>query len=143
MSEWLHDDLDIPDSEGLFRRIKKTEQCRTLDPVRGVWVLSAGALRREAYEGMSVHLQSVLDDLGRDITTLYPIAEYGSVRFEAAVPRSQGAGIRSTPAEGEPDPDLREAHGDVFPPQPQKDRNHWRAVVNEIAVKATWVQSPE
>ncbi|MGL5828618.1 MAG: hypothetical protein ACRC0L_03490 [Angustibacter sp.] len=51
--------------------------------------------------------------------------------------------MRMTPAEDEPDQDLVASHADVLPPRPEKDRLHWKTVVNEIVAEARWVQSPD
>ena len=140
---WEWDDDSISDEETLYRRIKKIPDCRTYDPVRAAWVVHPGALRRLPNEGLSVHLHSVLVGLKRNVYTLYAADTYGSICFRVRVPRLAGAGVRQTPAVNEPDPDLCAAHGDVLPPQPQKDRLHWKGVVNAIAVEAEWVQPAE
>jgi len=139
---WEFDDGSIADSELLYRRIPKRPDHRTFDPERECWVPSTAALRRDANQGMSVHLDTVVRTRRRDPQTLYDSTKYGSIAFPAGLPRCEGAGVLPTTptAEEEPDPDLRAAHAEVRPSQPQKDRAAWSRVTNVILLRATWVQ---
>lgn len=140
MTEWEYDDPSIDDAEILYRRVPKVPDCRTKDPLTGVYRLNPGGLRRDPDEGMSTHLESVLLARKRDPLTLYDGSTCGSVKFEAEVPRRVGAGVLATEAENEIDEDRAAAHAEVRPPQRAKDRSFWKGVVNEIADAAQWVQ---
>lgn len=142
MTEWAYNDPSIDDKDTLYRRVPRNPDCRVWDPVEGVYRVNAGGLRRNAGEGMSTHLDSILGSRGRRPDTLYS-GTCGSVRFLVEVPRRVNAGVLLTAAPDEPDEDLAAAHAEVRPPFIERDRVHWRNVVNEIAHAAEWVQSPD
>lgn len=142
MTVWHYDDPAIKDQDRLFRRVPKVPDCQTYDPTTETYVVSPGALRRDANEGMSTHLESIIDGRKRDAQTLYDSANYSSVRFVVEVPRTAGAGVLPTPAPEEADEDLRVAHTEVRPPKPEKDRVFWKTVMNVIADNSEWVQAP-
>ncbi len=142
MTVWKYDDPSIVDEDVLYRRVPRIPDCRTFDPCRDCWVPGPGALRRDAGEGMSTHLASVLGRRGRDAMTLYP-STHGSIGFEVSAPRSALAGVLQVPDPNETDADLRAAHSEVRPPHPRKDRLFWNNVVNVIVASAWWVQSPD
>lgn len=139
--EWVMDDPQISDDELLYRRIPlKPDHC-TFDPERGRWVPQPAAFRRDPGEGMSVHMDSVLNELSRQPHTLYDPESYGAVRFPAGVVRSAGAGVLRTPAtvEDEADGDLREAHAEARPPTSARDRAFWSQVRHRIIGACDWV----
>lgn len=142
MTAWLYDDPSIENSDRLFRRVPKVPGCLTYDPATETYVISPGGLRRDANEGMSTHLESIIDSCERDAQTLYPSEKYSSILFVVEAPRSVGAGVLPTPALEEPDEDLRLAHTEVRPPKPEKDKAFWNTVVNVIADSSEWVQAP-
>lgn len=96
---------------------------------------------------MSSHSGSVLDERGRDWTTVYPSDTYGSVTFPAAVPLEAGGCVAHTPIADpieDPDPDRRAAHCDVGPGRECTDdaarKAHWKLIANAMAVASIWVQ---
>lgn len=142
MTAWRYNDPSIDDKDRLFRRVPKVPDCQTYDPTTETYVISPGGLRRDADEGMSTHLQSIIDSRDRDAHTLYPADKYSSILFVVGAPRSVGAGVLPTPAPEETDEDLRLAHAEVRPPNPEKDKVFWKTVVNVIADSSEWVQAP-
>ena len=142
MTVWQYDDPAIDNQDHLFRRVPKVPDCQTYDPATETYAVNPGGLRRDANEGMSTHLESIIDLPERDARTLYNPGKYSSIRFVVEAPRSAGAGVLPTPAPEEPDEDLRVAHTEVRPPQPEKDKVFWKTVVNVIADQSEWVQAP-
>jgi hypothetical protein len=142
MTEWQYDDPGIDDQDRLFRRVPKVPGCQTYDPSTETYAVSPGGLRRESNDGMSSHLQSVIELRGRDAFSLYNEEKYSSIRFGVAVPRGAGAGVLPTPAPEEPDEDLRAAHAEVRPPMPEYNKVFWKNVANVIAESSEWVQGP-
>lgn len=139
--EWVWNDPQIPDGEVLFRRVPTKPSHATFDALRGVWVPHAGAFQRDVNEGMSVHLDSILEARDRPRHTLYDPTRYGAVRFPAQVVRAAGAGVLpTTPTiEEEPDEDLRAAHSEARPPRPERDKQFWSTVRNEMIKASVWV----
>lgn len=142
VSAWVYDDPLIDSRDWLLRRIPMTPNFCTFDLLDGRPRLHPAALRREAGEGMSVHLQSILVSRKRDITTLYDEG-FGSVRFLVGVPRTAGAGVLCTPAEGDLDTDRAASHAEVRPPTWEKNRTAWKSVSNTIALHAEWIVLPD
>lgn len=138
---WDTDDPQLTDSELLFRRVLKRPDHRTYDPELRTFVPSPAAFQRNANEGMSVHMDGVLEKLERSRHTLYNSEKYGAVCFEVGVVRRAGAGVLPTIAtvEDEPDKDLREAHAEVRPPMKAKDRAYWSGVRDKIIKSSIWV----
>lgn len=139
--DWVWDDPQIPDGEVLFRRVPMKPSHATFDALRGVWVPHAGAFQRDANEGMSVHMDSILEARGRARHTLYDSAKYGAVSFPARVVRAAEAGVLATTPthEQESNEDLRAAHAEARPPRPEKDRPFWSKVRNEMIKASVWV----
>lgn len=139
---WVYNDPEIADGEQLLRRVPKNPNHATFDPETGEWRPSAGAFQRNANEGMSVHVVSVLNSWKRADHSAYDPARYGAVRFPAAVVREAEAGVlRTLPTEEqEPDEVLRDAHAEVRPPTPQKDRAFWSGVRDKMIKSSVWVE---
>jgi len=140
----MYDDPAVPDSETLYRRVPPKPEWLTTDPVTGLIVPHAAALQRRTGEGLSVHLDSVLNNLGRDPHTLYD-PECPSFAFLASVPRSQGDGVipvRVGPPD-EPDSDRGQAHAEVRAPEQADTPTHWRRVRTAIIKDMWWVTTPE
>ncbi|GEO94593.1 hypothetical protein [Kocuria turfanensis] len=142
MTEWEFNHHTVSDEDTLYRRIPKKPDFRTWDPLTGRYTPNPAAFRREAQEGMSTHLDSVLQGRSRLPITLYDPDRYGSVGFHVATPRQANAGVLLADDPYEKDEDLRCSHAEVRPPQPEKNRKHWKTVANEIAMACWWVQDP-
>lgn len=140
--EWAWNDPQIPDDEVIFRRVRMNPDHRTFDPEKGQWVPSAGAFRRMEGEGMSAHMNSVLESKGRAGHSLYDPERYGAVRFPVEVVRSAGAGVVQTlpSVEEEPDQDLREAHVEARPPTWALDKRFWSKVRAQMIKASVWVE---
>lgn len=141
MTDWSYNDESIASSDLLYRRVPGNPNMTTYDPVADQWTVHPGALRRESCEGMSTHLHSILVSRRRPVDSLYP-ATCGTICFEVAVPRRLKAGVLCTDAPEETDEDLAAAHSEVRPAVPERDRVHWKNVVNEIAQAACWITLP-
>lgn len=139
--EWVMDNPQTPDDEVLFRRVPTKPSHATFDALRGVWVPHAGAFRRDEGEGMSVHMDSILESQGRARHTLYDPARYGAVRFPVGIVRAEGAGVvQTTPTvEEEPDEDLRAAHAEARPPTFKQEKSFWSNVRNQMIKASVWV----
>lgn len=139
--EWVMDDSQIPDDEMIFRRVPMQPSHATFDALRGVWVPHAGAFRRSAGEGVSVHMDSILESRGRARHTLYDRERHGAVRFPVGVVRAAGAGvIQTTPTvEEEPDEDLCAAHAEARPPTFEQNKKLWSSVRDQMIKASVWV----
>lgn len=140
--EWKYNHDWISDEDILYRRIPKKPEIRTYDTGRGVWVPGPGAFRRQADEGLSTHLQSILCARGRDPEYLYDANNYGSIGFPVAAPRRCNVGVLRVDDAQELDADLRSAHTEIRPPYREKKSREWKTVVNEIMAASWWVQAP-
>jgi hypothetical protein len=142
-ADWHYDDQEVSDDEELLRRIPWNPQLVMLDAQTGRYVLTPGALRRNAGEGMSVHLISAIEACGSDPATIHDPDRYGAVAFAARIPRSEGAGVIAAPAteEDEPHPVLRAAHAEVRPPTYQRNKREWSLVADTIIGACRWVSA--
>ena len=140
-ADWHYDDQEVSDDEELLRRIPWNPQLVMLDAQTGRYVLIPGALRRNAGEGMSVHLISVIEACESDPATVHDPNRFGAVAFHAAAPRSVGAGVIAAPAteEDEPDPILRAAHAEVRPPTYERNKREWSKIAEKIISECRWV----
>ena len=142
-SNWEWDDPEIPDEEVLYRKVRKIPDHRTWDPELRRYYPTAAALRRKKNEGMSTHANSVLLMRGRQPDSLYEPSKYDAVGFAVRVVREPDIiGIIFTPAGEleEADPDLRAAHAEVRPKNPDKDRVTWSKVVDRIIDQSSWIE---
>lgn len=144
MGSWCWNHVGIPNEETLYRKIKPIKEMCTWDPVRGSYVPTPGALRRQAYEGLSTHAKSILDDLGRNETTLYDQNLYSAIAFTVGVVRSTpgvevGVIFIEADEKQEKDEDLRRAHAEVRPKAPEKNRQTWSEVVHQIVQNHEWI----
>lgn len=136
------DGTPVTGTDLAYRHITMNAELKpTLDRATGLLFPNPGSLRNQ--EGMSVHIESVLLELKRDVNHLYP--GYASIRFLVSVPCGKGATVMwSTPLAGdEKDDDLRAAHADVLAKvsgDPKQDRRHWGEVRNAICLACEWVQ---
>lgn len=142
VSAWVYDDPSIDSRDSVLRRIPMKPDFCTFDLLDGSPRLHPAALRREAGEGMSVHLESILILRNCDSATLYEEG-FGSVRFLVGIPRSVGAGVLRTPAHEDLNEDRAASHAEVRPPTREKDRTAWKVVSNTIALNAEWVVLPD
>lgn len=141
MSAWVFNDAAVDSDDLLYRRVLARPNMSTYDPLNRLWVVHPGAFRRDADQGASTHLDSILQARSRDVTTLYQ-APNGSVRLRVAIPRQFGVGVLQVDDPEEQDPDLRAARAEIRPSQPEKNRQQWNSVANELARASSWVTYP-
>lgn len=143
MTDWEYNDASIKDEDKLYRRIPRgNPDFLTVDVLSGQRKPSPAAFQRNAGEGMSTHLDSVLVARQRDPETLYEVERYSSIGFLVGVPRQADAGVLRTEDPDEDDEDRQHSHAEVRPPRPEKDRKHWSVVRSTIADACWWVQGP-
>ncbi|BDZ56602.1 hypothetical protein GCM10025872_02590 [Barrientosiimonas endolithica] len=118
----------------------------TTDPVTSETRPHPAALRRDDGISMSSHSRQLLEDLGRDLMTVYPTETHGSVCFPVSSATDAGAAAVHSPVVDvaeDPDPDRRAAHCDVYPhcgDTEAEKKAQWKLIANAISSASTWVQ---
>lgn len=139
---WCWNDSGIPDEEILYRKVLRQEGHLAWDAENDCYRPGLAALRRDPNTGLSTHAGSLLEMRGRSPETLYDSARYCTMYFQAGIPREESnVGIIYVEAEieHEPDEDLRFAHAEVRPENPEKDKPLWNRVRDNIIRNSSWV----
>jgi hypothetical protein len=142
MTAWLYDSPQLDGDDQVYRKVLDRPKMSTFDEEQKIWRIHPAAFRRDAYDGASVHLDSVLVARDRDVMTIYP-QRYGFVRLLIKVVRSHELGVLAIDDAAEPDEDLRAAHCEIRPPMPEKNRPAWNAKINEICLCCDWMRVPQ
>lgn len=148
MSDWPWDDVTIPDTALIYRRIGAPPDYRVPDPITNICrphvsALSVPMARKSTPTGLSGHLRELLPKDRLPPNLYIPTPSSGVISFEARQARAASGctGVVIVPHCLEYDVPLRDAHVEVRTRTP-KNKKDWVIARAEIIEKCRWAQVP-
>lgn len=124
------DDASIPDKEIIYRRVPDKPDFLVPDLLTGVRRPSRAAFQYRG-DGISVHRNSILEENDLGPEAVLRDAKQTVFGFEAAAPRSCGAGVVNDPVPEDPPAGI--AHALIQCETPTPDRARRREIADTLA----------